>query len=394
MKKIIITLTILCSAILGVYAQKEGKGIIFAQGTFNETLRAAQKANKLVFIDCYTSWCGPCKMMDKYVFTNDTVAAYFNKNFVNYKMDMEKGEGIGVRREYRVSSYPTYLFLDGTGKVVHQSKGRMPAADFIAVAQKASNPTENSLVIEDRYAAGDRSPELLLKYLKTINVNKAKRIFQENLANVSDEVLKTDTGWEIIKFYPLDEQDRFYKFLKANEAYFVSKYGKEEVKKIYRQVELTALYRALGKNETEELFKRLASYRQDADEAMLRTAAKIEVLHYLNIKDYPGFIKIAKQYSGTVLKRDDETLNFIARRCAITTDDKAVLQQALAMAKQAVMINDKAYTNQRSYADVCYKMGLKDEALKSAEIAYQLIAEDNPKAGDQTKELIEKIKAM
>jgi len=397
MKKLIIAVITLCSLNLGLKAQENGKSITFAQGTLKEVLTQAQKTNKLVFIDCYTSWCGPCKMMEKLVFTNDTVARFFNKAFINYKMDMEKGEGPEVAAQYRVASYPTYLFLDGTGKVVHRSAGRMPAADFIAVAQKASNPAETSLAIEERYVAGDRSPELVLKYiegLKKSNINKAKRIFQEDLATASDEVLKTNIGWKIIKMFPLSEEDRLYKFMIANEAYFVAKQGKEEVRGIQRQIELSGLYKALGKKEKEDLFKRLADYRRDADAAMLGTAAKIELMYYFNTNDYPAFIRMAKQYSASVLKTDDNVLSFIAHRCSLDTDDKAVLQQVLAMAKQAIMINDKIYVNQRSYADVCYKLGLKDEALKAAQLAVQIVSEENPKAAKQTEELIEKIKVM
>jgi len=397
MKKLIIAVVTLCSLNLGLKAQQEGKSIIFFKGTLSETLSAAQKANKLVFIDCYTSWCAPCKMMDKYLFTNDTVAQYFNKNFINYKLDMEKGEGPEVGKKYTVFSYPTYLFLDGTGKLVHRSAGRKPAAEFIAVAKQASNPAETSLAMVNRYAAGERSPDFLLKYVVSLNgtnSNKAKRIFQENLTTVSDEVLKTDLGWEIIKMYPLSEEDRLYKFLTANEAHFISKYGKSEVKKIQRAIEVKVLYATLHKMESEKFFRLLATYRQNTDAEAVATAAKMELIYYLNAKDYPTFIKLAKQYSQSSLKTEDATLNFLARRCADSTEDKAALQQALAMAKQAVAINDKDYANQSSYAQVCYKMGLKDEALNAAQIAYQIIKDENPKAAKKTEELIAKIKVM
>jgi thioredoxin-related protein len=394
MKKLILTIITLFTFSIAVNAQKS---IAFTKGTLSEVLAQAKKENKLVFIDCYTSWCGPCKMMEKYVFTNDTVANFFNKTFINYKLDMEKGEGIGVAAEYRVGSYPTYLFLDGTGKQIHRSANRMPVVEFMAEAQKASNPAETSFAMEERYAAGERNPEFMVKYidqLKKGNINKAKRIFQETLATVSDDVLKTNIGWEIMTMFPLTEEDRFYKFLTANEAYFVAKQGKEEVKAIQRQIELNALYRALGKKEKEELFKRLAAYRQGADAAMLGTAAKIEILYYLNTKDYPTFIKLAKQYCASVLKTDDNVLSFIAHRCELDTDDKEVLKQALAMAEQAIKINDKVYVNQRSYADLCYKLGMKDEALKAAQLAYNIVNDENPKAGKLTAELIEKIKVM
>lgn len=397
MKKLIIAVIALCSLNLALKAQEKGKSISFAQGTLKDVLSQAQKTNKLVFIDCYTSWCGPCKMMDKLVFTNDTVANFFNKTFINYKMDMEKGEGPGVAVQYKVTSYPTYLFLDGAGKVIHRSGGRMPVADFIAVGQKAANPAETSLAIEERYAKGERSPEFLLKYLEVLkkkNVNVAKRFFQENLATVSDGVLKTNTGWEILKMYSLNEDDRLYKFLIANETYFVSKQGKAEVKGVLKQAELNGVYKALGKNEKEDLFKRLAAYRQGADVSMLGTAAKIELLYYFNAKDYPTFIKLAKEYSASVLKTNDNVLSYIAHRCELDTDDKVVLEQAKAMAKQAVMINDKMYVNQRSYADLCYKLGLKDEAMKAAQIAVKIANEENPKAAKLTEALIEKIKLM
>ena len=68
------------------------KQIVFELGNLESVLQKAAKENKLIFIDAYTTWCGPCKKMSKEVFTTDTVANYFNRTFVNYKFDMEKGE--------------------------------------------------------------------------------------------------------------------------------------------------------------------------------------------------------------------------------------------------------------------------------------------------------------
>lgn len=71
-------------------AQSSTDGICFFEGTFNEAIAEAKSQQKNLFIDCYTSWCGPCKRMSNGVFTQKNVGDYFNKNFICLKVDMEK----------------------------------------------------------------------------------------------------------------------------------------------------------------------------------------------------------------------------------------------------------------------------------------------------------------
>src|SRR3954471_13635384 len=97
MKRISIFLTVI---FLASAALAQNRSIEFDHGTFAELLARAKKENKMIYIDCYTSWCGPCKWMAKNVFTNDTVADFYNNNFVNAKIDMEKGEGIELAQKY------------------------------------------------------------------------------------------------------------------------------------------------------------------------------------------------------------------------------------------------------------------------------------------------------
>ncbi len=73
----------------------------FAQGinfehelTFEQALEKAKTEGKIVFMDCYTTWCGPCKKLSAETFTNNEVGEYFNSHFVNLKMDMEKAKAL------------------------------------------------------------------------------------------------------------------------------------------------------------------------------------------------------------------------------------------------------------------------------------------------------------
>lgn len=66
----------------------------------------------MVFVDLYTTWCGPCKKMAAETSLSRPWEDYFNKNFVNYKIDAEKGEGPGLAGKYEVSAYPTLVFVN------------------------------------------------------------------------------------------------------------------------------------------------------------------------------------------------------------------------------------------------------------------------------------------
>ncbi|HMZ23915.1 MAG TPA: DUF255 domain-containing protein, partial [Saprospiraceae bacterium] len=87
---------ILTFALIALMVQSGlGQGMTFETGNWASILKKAKKEKKLIYLDAYTSWCGPCKMMKKNVFPDAAVGEYFNANFVNAQIDMEKGEGPG-----------------------------------------------------------------------------------------------------------------------------------------------------------------------------------------------------------------------------------------------------------------------------------------------------------
>lgn len=105
---------------------KKGKaaaGIQFTEGKWKQILEKAKKEKKMIFFDAYASWCGPCKAMQKYVFTQPNVGEFFNKNFVNVKIDMEEGEGPQLAAIYPLDAYPTLFFMDSNGKVINKNRG-------------------------------------------------------------------------------------------------------------------------------------------------------------------------------------------------------------------------------------------------------------------------------
>lgn len=116
----------------------EGSGITFATGTLAEALAQAKAEGKSVFLDCYTTWCGPCRVMSNTVFTRSEVGEYFNSHFVSFKLDMERGEGPDAAKRYGVKAYPTMLFLDAEGRELRRIVGSKSAEALIEEAKAAA----------------------------------------------------------------------------------------------------------------------------------------------------------------------------------------------------------------------------------------------------------------
>ena len=114
------------------------QGITFEQGSFEEALTKAGTENKLLSVDVYTSWCGPCKKMAKEVFTRNEVGDYFNRHFINYKQDGEKGSGPELMKKYNIKAVPTFLFLDPQQNLVLTIKGFHTAKDFLKAASNVN----------------------------------------------------------------------------------------------------------------------------------------------------------------------------------------------------------------------------------------------------------------
>jgi len=122
---------------INLEASKAGKGIEFFHGTWKEALAKSKETGKPIFADIYAEWCGPCKTMSNYVFTQEDVGKFYNEKFICVKVDAERGEGPAVARKYTVEGYPTFLFVDGEGSVILKTAGARSGGDFIKLGEKA-----------------------------------------------------------------------------------------------------------------------------------------------------------------------------------------------------------------------------------------------------------------
>lgn len=133
MKKILIGIVLVFLA-SGAFSQ----GIEFYKGDFNAALKQAEKEGKILFIDFYTSWCGPCKKMAKEVFTLKEVGDYFNANFISTKVQCDKDDiSKAIGEKYKVKGYPTLMWLKPDGSILHTVLGAKDKDTFLQEAKNA-----------------------------------------------------------------------------------------------------------------------------------------------------------------------------------------------------------------------------------------------------------------
>lgn len=150
--------------LLFTVATVSGQSIRFRSMSLTDARKLSEKENKLIFVDCYTVWCKPCKKMMNEVFSKSVVGRWFNSQFINLRLDMERGWGLEVKEQYDVRFYPTFLFLNSKGEVVHKFSGYIPEKDFLFESEKSLLRGMGLKDLTMEYEEGNRDPEFLKKY--------------------------------------------------------------------------------------------------------------------------------------------------------------------------------------------------------------------------------------
>ncbi|WP_417431257.1 thioredoxin family protein [Halpernia sp.] len=225
---------------LQVFSQES---INFSNKPFAELLAQAKKEKKIIFLDAYASWCGPCKLLEKNIFPKPAVKDFFNKTFINTHIDMEKGEGPEIARKYMIHSYPSLLFINGDGEVIQKALGYMDEESFLELGKQAGNPLNAEQSPKALFEKGESDPEFLETIIKN-NANSdyefAKKAAERYLSLKNGKDLsKDDISYilyfiksvkdpnykifinrkeDILKFIPLETYTQFDQQIKLSEV--------------------------------------------------------------------------------------------------------------------------------------------------------------------------------
>ena len=299
--KLIFSLFIMSSTIFGLNAQESG--IEFFKGSFQEALDKAKTEDKLIFMDAFTTWCGPCRRMSSNVFPDPAVGDFYNQNFINLKVDMEKGEGPTLSGKYSVASYPTLLYIDFNGKIVHRSSGGRPPEAFIELGKEALKKQGRAEDFEKMYNEGKRDPKTVLNYIRALNRSDKSSLKVANDYLASQPDLSTKENIDIITEAATEADSKIFDYL--------IQYKNEIIRDKTLTVFQTKVYNCCQKTFKKSLEYRNIELLKEAQAKMKYFLEKQQlftlqtnVQYYSETGEAKSFVKSAKTYVSKIAKND------------------------------------------------------------------------------------------
>lgn len=355
-----------------------GQGMKFEETNFKTLLAQAKKENKIIFVDAYASWCGPCKLMAKNIFTKPAVGDYYNANFINTKIDMEKGEGIELAKKYGVKAFPTYLFINGDGDIMYRGTGYYEESDFINIGKDANDPNKQLSVLTKRFNAGEKDPEFLKNFMKVYayaDADLARKAAERYFAGKKgQELSQEDLGY----LFTLvgDSTTPLYQELITRKDELLKVMPEARYNALLSNLKFQSVMKLAYNKETKVLNEKVfvAEAKKIMPENEVHTSlVKTKMKLALSNKDYAAYQKLAAAYygDGSAANFTSEELNSAAWNYFEKVDDKKALQNAVKWAEQSVK-KSESYANTDTLANLYLKVGDKKNAKLWAEKSIEL----------------------
>ena len=373
--------------------QAQSSGIQFFDGTWEDVLAEAKAQDQLIFVDAYTDWCGPCKMMSRNTFPNKEVGEFFGNKFVSYKFNMEKGEGPEFADRYQVTAYPSLLFINYEGELVHRALGYKGPLELIKVGENALSPAKNKTTLQLAYEAGTTNPNKLYDYAITLLQmgEDHREVAGKYFATQSTADLLSSQNWEAIKALTQEIDSREFQYLLKKQNKFVKLFGSKEVQEKIREVCEFNTIAAAAEGQP-------AKYRSALNVAMKElddkgeTASRLRLSYAEATEDWQDYAFKALIHFENYTITDAEELSRAAWYFYEHVHDERHLDKAATWIKQATVI-ENTYKNQKIYAYVLFKSGDLRLALPTAYKA-QAMAEKERIDTEEMEALIQNIKAQ
>lgn len=197
----------------------QGEGIQFTKAAWSQVLQDAHKANKIIFVDFYATWCGPCRGMERDVFPHPEVAAYFNEHFVSKRIDAEKDE-LALVEKMKLEAYPTLAFFDPDGKLIYKIVGASGAEEMVAYGKKASRIMD--VIRRESWKQEEGDWQLYVESVGSIDPLAAEKQVADRFATLPVEKIKDEGNFMLLTQYVTDMDNPAWQYVIKNASYFAA----------------------------------------------------------------------------------------------------------------------------------------------------------------------------
>jgi len=369
-------LTFLLIISLLVSFSASSQGIEFFDGNYKDAFAKAEEEGKLVFVDAYAQWCGPCKKMAATTFKEAVVGEFFNQEFINLKIDMEKGQGLEFRREYPVSAYPTLMFINGKGKVVHKATGAKDADGIIKLAKLAMRKDDRSEDYAVKYEEGNRDYDLVLNYVKALNkVGKPSLAISNEYIRSKPDISKQQMA-EFLFEAATHADSRLFQMMVDHRSILESMKGKEEFVAQIEKACCKTVEKAID-FESEDLLKRAKEkMKKNAKSEYKAFDIKSDMDYFEGIGNIDKYLDKVGDYTNKVIKNDSDKLleqgKHLASRYKSNSKAVSLLEESF---ERSFKLNDSV-NGRIDYASILHKLNKIDKAIVQAKQA-KVLAEQN-----------------
>jgi thiol-disulfide isomerase/thioredoxin len=363
---------------LGTVSRSMAQGIEFFHGTWEEALLKARQEDKIIFVDAYTTWCGPCKRMSSQTFPDAAVGEYFNPRFVSLKIDMEKGPGLEFRKKYPVSAYPTLFFIDPDEKVVQKSVGAKDPAGLISLAESVMAGYDKSAKYASAYEAGDRSYELVYNYVAALNKSgkPTNKIANEYIATQAD--LNTPDNLRFLLEAATQVDCQCFEYFETYKAQIIALTSGETVDNQIRNACANTVKRAIEFESPELIAQAGQAMKRHLPKEADFFISQSNIQYALQLHQLDGIVDKVEQHVRRFIKGDPALLEQMALDLEkYAADDPGAMALAVDTAGKAAKPGETKYV--LTYARLTQKVIGADPAVKILDDALLRIEDQSSK---------------
>ena len=352
-----------------------GQGIEFGH-SWEEAQKKAKEENKIIFVDAYASWCGPCKRLAKKIFPLEEVGSFFNAHFINLKLDMEKPNAKAFRSKHPVGAYPTLFFIAPDGKVVHKVRGAPRTSDaLIAQARLAFNKFDPTQDLQKQYESGARDKAFYLKYVTALRKSgkSTAKLLNEYLKMYPDLSSEEDLKFVFEATESCDS--KAFDLLVKNKKPIRSLVGETQFRARVAEACQNTVSKAIDFKVEDLLREAKSKMKQHNPLEYDRFSIDADMQYYSALKDSKNYLKAAKKYVKKYTKHNLHKQYLTAHKIFKTFPlDKKVISYANKLLAKAADIGGRPeYLVLQS--KLLFSLDKKKEALSAAKKALALAGE-------------------